>query len=125
MKLETTLPSVPAHAEVDYTFSVKFHFNVTPFVARQKINNYLLTNVGHMLSADEPNTLLMHNGAFWKVPVFCAYPEFKRREHLGDLAVNVESGEIDFAKSTFASSADIEARADAIYNSLATLSTGV
>lgn len=125
MKVETTFPTVPEHAEVDYTFSVRFHFNITPFVARQKVNAYLLVNVGHMLSVDEPSTLLMDNGAFWKVPVFCAFPEFKRREYLGDLAVNAESGEIDFSKSTFVSSADIEARADAVYHSLATLPTGV
>jgi len=73
-------------------------------------------NVGHMLSAGEPS-LVLDGGAYWKVPVFCAYPELKRREHLGDVLMNAESGEIDLSKSSFASAADIEARADAIYHS--------
>ena len=124
MKIETTQPPAPANAEVDYTFSVKFRFNITPLVARQKINAYLLMNVGHMLSADEP-TLLVNDNVYWKVPIFCAYPEFKRREILGDLMMNAETGEIDLSKSSFASADDIAQHAEAIYHSLAPLSTGI
>ena len=124
MKIETTTPPAPANAEVDYTFSVKFHFNITPLVARQKINAYLLMNVGQMVTADEP-TLLVNEEVYWKVPIACAYPEFKRREVLGDLIMNAETGEIDLAKSTFASADDIAQRADAIYHSFAPLSTGI
>ena len=113
MNIETAPPHVPVHAEVDYTFSVRIQFNITPFVARQKVNSYLLMNVGNMVTAGEP-TLLLNGEAFWKVPVFCAYPEFKWRKHLGDLAMNAESGEIDFARSSFASAHEIEARANAI-----------
>jgi hypothetical protein len=124
MQVETIPPFAATEAEIDYTFSVKFRFNITPLVARQKANVYLLMNVGNMLSAGEP-TLLLAGGAYWKIPVWCAYPEFKRREHLGDLIMDTDSGEIDLGRSSFASAAAIEARADAIYHSLAALSTGV
>ncbi len=124
MKVETPPPPVPAQAEVNYSFSVKFHFNVTPLVARQKANAYLLMNVGNMVSADEP-TLFVNGGVFWRIPVFCAYPEFKRRGHLGDLIMSAESGEIDLSKSSFASAADIEARANAIYHSIAASPAGI
>jgi hypothetical protein len=124
MQIETSPPAAPAQAEINYTVSVKFRFNITPLVARQKVNAYLLMHVGHMLSADEP-TLLVNDGAHWKIPVFCAYPEFKRREHLGDLIMDTNSGEIDFSRSSFASAADIEARASVIYHSLAPSPAGV
>lgn len=122
-KVELSPPNIPAQAEVDYTIQVRFHFNITPFVARQKVNAYLVTHVGHMLSSDEP-TLLLGDRAYWKVPVYCAFPEFKRREHLGDLIMDVETGAILLEKSSFTSAAEIEARADAIYHSLATSPTG-
>ncbi|MBI3761459.1 MAG: hypothetical protein HY260_06300 [Chloroflexi bacterium] len=124
MRVETAPPPAPGHAEVAYTVSVKFQFNVTPLIARQKVNAYLLTHVGHMLSADEP-TLLLNNGAFWKIPIFCAYPEFKRREYLGDLLMNAESGEIVLSNSSFKTATEIEARADAVYHSLAAPATRV
>ncbi len=117
--IEITPHAVPSQAEVDYTVQVRFRFNVTPFTAQQKVNAYLLSNVGQMLSAGEP-VLLINSGAFWKVPVFCAFPEIKRREHIGDLIVDTESGAILLDKSSFTSAAEIEARADAIYHSLAT-----
>jgi hypothetical protein len=46
LQIEMTLPLAAPEAEVDYTFSVKFRFNLTPLVARQKANGYLLMNVG-------------------------------------------------------------------------------
>lgn len=117
--IEMTPPAIPVQAEVDYTIQVRFRFNITPFAAQQKVNAYLLLNVGQMLSAGEP-TLLINDGAFWKVPVLCAFPDLKRREYLGDLAVDAESGAVVLEKSSFASSSEIEARADAIYHSITT-----
>ncbi|MDE3090402.1 MAG: hypothetical protein KGJ80_13555, partial [Chloroflexota bacterium] len=93
------------------------------FVAQQKVNAYLLLNVGQTLSAGEP-TLLQNGGAFWKVPIWCAFPDLHRRDYLGDLVVDAESGAIVLEKSAFTSSSDIEARADAIYHSLTSPSAG-
>jgi hypothetical protein len=115
--IELAPPAVPAQAEVDYTIQVRFRFNITPFIAQQKVNVYLLLNVGQMLSAGEP-TLLINNGAFWKVPLLCAFPDLKRREHLGHLVVDAESGAIVLEKSSFGSASEIEARANALYHSL-------
>lgn len=117
--IEMAPPAVPAQAEVDYTIQVRFRFNITPFAAQQKVNAYLLLNVGQMLSAGDP-ILLINNGAFWKMPVYCAFPDLKRRDYLGDLVVDAESGAIVLEKSSFASASEIEARADAIYHSVAT-----
>ncbi|MBI3913048.1 MAG: hypothetical protein HY327_02460 [Chloroflexi bacterium] len=116
--VEITPPAVPPQAEVEYTIQVHFRLNVTPFVAQQKVNAYLLLNVGQMLSASEP-TLLINHGAYWKVPVFCAFPDLKRREALGDLLVDAESGAIVLEKSSFKSASEIEARVNAVYHSLA------
>lgn len=117
--IEITPPMFPTQAEVDYTIQVRFRFNITPFVAQQKVNAYLLLNVGQMLSAGEP-TLLINQRAFWKVPIFVAFPALKRREYLGELVLDAESGSIVLEKSSFKSAQDIEARVDAIYHSLTT-----
>lgn len=114
--VELTPPAVPVQAEVDYTVQVHFRFNITPFVAQQKINAYLLLNVGQMLSAGEP-TLLINDRAFWKAPVYCAFPDLRRREYLGDLVVDAESGAIVLEKSSFGSASKIDARVEVLYHS--------
>ncbi len=118
MNIEVAPLPIPTEAEVNYSFSVRFQFNITPAVARQKVNTYLLMNVGNMLSGGEP-TLLLGTVTCWKVPVFCAYPEFERRELLGDLAVNAETGEIDLDRSSFSSATAIGERADALHHTFA------
>jgi hypothetical protein len=120
MKTEVLAPSFPTQAEVDYRIEVKFRFNVTAFVACQNVNVYLLTNVGNMLSAGEP-TLSLGERPCWKVPVFCAYPEFRRRERIGELLVDADSGAILLEQSFPSSAKEIESRAEAIYRTLASL----
>ena len=55
---EMPVPLLPVEAEVRYRMEVVFRLTVTPFVARQKANVYLLMNVGNLLSADEPGLVL-------------------------------------------------------------------
>jgi hypothetical protein len=123
MMMQVQIPPPPAGsatAEVDMTVRVRFQFNITPFVALQTINAYLLMNVGHMVSADEPTTMLLDKGAFWRVPVFCAYPDLGHREYLGDLLVDAESGAVTLQDSSFSSPEEIADRAEERYRSLTT-----
>ncbi len=120
---EIVAPPVPARAEVRYRMEVTFQFNITPFVARQSANVYLLMNAGNMLSAGEP-VLFLGEHSHWKMPVFCAFPEFNRREKIGELAVDVESGAILLERSYPSSPQEIEYHAERIYHSLVASSTG-
>jgi len=124
MKVQIPPPPGPATAEVDMTVRVRFQFNITPFIALQTVNAYLLMNVGHMVSADEPTTMLLNDGAFWKVPVFCAYPDLGHREYPGGLLVDAESGIVMLQGSSFSSPEEIADRAEERYRSLTAPATG-
>ena len=115
---EIFAPPVPAQAEVRYRIEVLFRCAITPFVARQNANVYLLMNVGNMLSAGEP-TLFIGERPHWRVPVFCAFPEFNRREKIGELAVDVDSGAILLEESYPSSPEEMERHAEAAYHSVA------
>jgi len=108
---------LPVEAEVRYRMEVVFRLTVTPFVARQNANVYLLMNAGNLLSAGEPG-LVLGETPYWQVPIFCAFPEFGRREQIGVLAVDVNSGAILLEHSYPSSPQEIERRAEAIYHSL-------
>ena len=120
---EIVAPPVPAQAEVRYRMEVTFRCAITPFVARQNVNTYLLMNVGNMLSAGEP-ILFLGEHPHWKVPVFCAFPEFDRREKIGELAVDINSGAILLDQSYPSSPQEIDRHAETVYHSLTPPSTG-
>lgn len=123
LESETVAPPVPAQAEVRYRMEVTFRRAITPFVARQNVSAYLLMNVGNMLSAGEP-ILFLGECPHWKVPVFCAFPEFNRREKIGKLAVDMDSGAILLEQPHPFSPEEIDHHAETVYHSLATPSTG-
>jgi len=116
---EIFAPPISAEAEVRYRIEVAFRCAITPFVARQNANVYLLKNVGNMLSAGEPN-LFMGESPHWRVPIFCAFPEFNRREKIGELAVDIASGAILLEQSFPSSPREIERHAEVAYDSIAT-----
>ncbi len=123
LKSEMVAPPVPEQAEVRYRVDVSFLCTITPFVARQNANVYLLMNVGNMLSAGEP-ILFLGEHPHWKVPVFCAFPEFNRRDKIGELAIDIDSGAILLEQSYPSSPREIERHAQIAYDSLAAPSTG-
>ena len=122
-EIEMMALPVPVNAEVRYRMDVSFRVAITPIVARQNANVYLLMNVGNMLSAGEP-VLSLRDRPYWKVPIYCAFPEFMRREKIGELAVDMNDGAILLEYSFPSSPLEIERHAEIAYDSLATSSTG-
>ena len=117
MRNEMSTPVLPEQAEVRYHMEVTFRVAITPFVAQQNANVYLLMNVGNMLSAGDP-ILALGEHPYWKVPIYCAFPEFGRREKIGDLAVDVDSGAIMLEESYPSSAEAIERYAQITYDTL-------
>lgn len=117
MRSEMSTPVLPEQAEVRYHMEVTFRLAITPFVAQQNANVYLLMNVGNMLSAGDP-VLSLGVDPYWKVPIYCAFPEFGQREKIGDLAVDVDSGAILLEASYPSSAEAIERHAQLAYDTL-------
>lgn len=113
LQSEIVSPPISAQAEVRYRMEVTFRCAITPLVARQNANVYLLMNVGNMFSAGDP-ILFLGEPPYWKVPVFCAFPEFEQREKIGELAVDMGSGAILLKQSYPSSPQELERHAKAI-----------
>jgi len=122
VEIEAAVLPALVDAEVRYRMDISFRVAITPLVARQNANVYLLMNVGNMLSAGEP-VLSLSAQPHWKVPVYCAFPEFGRREKIGELAVDVNSGAILLEQSFPSSPREIERYAEIAHDSLAASST--
>ncbi|MBM4461198.1 MAG: hypothetical protein FJ011_26160 [Chloroflexi bacterium] len=116
IEIEAAVLPALVDAKVRYRMDISFRVAITPLVARQNANVYLLMNVGNMLSAGEP-VLSLSAQPHWKAPVYCAYPEFRRREKIGELAMDVNNGAILLEQSFPSSPREIERYAEIAYDS--------
>jgi hypothetical protein len=67
--------------------------NVTAAIARRKVNAFLATYVGNLLLADDP-VLTLSERITWRVPVDLTAPPAGRLGRVGEVDVDVESGEL-------------------------------
>ncbi len=85
-----TLPST-GRLQVDVRLTAEV--NVSAVVARRKVNAFLATHVGNLLLADEP-VLTLCERIVWRVPVDLTAPPGGRLGRVGEVDVDVESGEL-------------------------------
>jgi hypothetical protein len=70
-------------AQVDINVHVTATINVTPFVARQKVNVLLLDKVGTGLLSETPELATSGGRLYWRVPVALALPGRGRLDQVG------------------------------------------
>jgi hypothetical protein len=81
-------------AQVDINVHVTATINVTPFVAKQKVNVLLLDKIGTGLLSESPDLAASEGRLYWRVPVALALPGRGRLGHLGAIDVDVQTGEV-------------------------------
>lgn len=91
--LEKPLGFVPGSAHVDIQLHVSAQINITPFVARQKVNVLMLDRVGNLLHGGEPE-LAVSNRLCWRVPVLLSTPRRGLVGQVGAVQIDAQSGEV-------------------------------
>jgi len=93
--MTVTIPKVrlPGGSRVTLKLEVSTDFNVSAAVAGQRVNRFLAMNVGNMLAAGEPE-LVVGEELLWRVPVLFGTPKKGLLGKVGELFVDVNSGEI-------------------------------
>jgi hypothetical protein len=85
--------AVPAGATVDIHIHVTAPVNITPFVARQKVNAFVKMEVSTQLRAEEPD-LLVGDRLCWSVPVVLGFPDRGIVGKVGEVQVDATTGEV-------------------------------
>ena len=80
-------------AQVDIQLHVSAQVNITPFVARQKVNLLMLDQVGNLLHGGEPE-LLVSEKLYWRVPVLLSTPHRGLVGQVGAIRVDAQTGEL-------------------------------
>ncbi|MBI1930207.1 hypothetical protein HYR99_38895 [Candidatus Poribacteria bacterium] len=90
MQASVTGLEIPHHRKVQIKLEVAAECNITPFVAKQKVNRFLLLSVGNLLKADEPSLDISPNVLRWRVPVVYALPDRGIVGKVGELYVDAD-----------------------------------
>lgn len=121
--MKASISSLPttSQAAVKLQLDVTADLNITPFVAQQQVNQFLLERVGNYLSAGEPE-LVIDERLYWRVPVIYALPRRGKLGQVGTCIVDVQTGETQIEPGT-PSIAEMEKHAEFLYSN-STSSTG-
>lgn len=84
------------HLEIEIKLSTDVH--VSAFVAKQKVNHFLATEVGNLLHSGEP-ALAVADKIYWRVPILLSVPSKGQLGQVGEIDVDVESGEVKIEPS--------------------------
>ncbi len=68
--------------------------NVTPFIARQKVNVFLLDKAGTGLLSGSPGLAIIGERLCWRIPVTLALPGLGRVGKVSSVDVDAQTGEV-------------------------------
>jgi len=86
--------------KVTFKVEVKGELNFTAFVARQRVNHYLVMYVGNLLRAGEPDLLVSNDLLQWDVPVLYSLPDYGTLGQVGHILVDAQNGDLKLNDST-------------------------
>ena len=121
-KVELEKIKIPKTKNIQFKFELQGEFNITSFVARQKVNRYLLLNTGNLIHAMEPD-LVIGDELQWKVPVGYSLPGKGLSGRVGEIMVDANTGNLLLEKSTPIS--EIETNAECLYQQASSNSTNL
>ncbi|MBI1915463.1 MAG: hypothetical protein HYS12_12110 [Planctomycetes bacterium] len=84
---------VPAGATVDIHIHVTAPVNITPFVARQKVNAFVKMEMSTQLRGEQPD-LIVGERLCWSVPIVLGFPDRGIVGKVGEIQVDATTGEL-------------------------------
>jgi hypothetical protein len=95
----TKTPLSTNGTKVKVKIELSSEINISPFIARQKANVFLLTHLGNLVWANEPKLSMSNGGLHWIVPICYTIPNHSSTQ-VGELAIDVNNGEVILTDST-------------------------
>lgn len=104
------IQTLPQTGKLEVSIRVSADVNISAYAARQKANGFLLSHVGYMLHAGEPE-LVIGPRIVWRVPVILSQRSVGDVGLAGSIDVDVETGQINVRPAQIE---EIQTRADEI-----------
>jgi hypothetical protein len=92
---------VPATADVEIEIKLRAQVNITATTAQRKVSRFMLDRVSNLLCGNPP-TLIVGERLHWRVPIWLGFPARGLIGKVGEMDVDVETGELIFTDSLLA-----------------------
>lgn len=87
------IQALPQTGHLEVNIRVSAQVNVSAFVARQKADSFILSQISYMMHAGEPE-LVLNNRILWRVPVVLSQRSRGNVGQVGAVDVDVETGQL-------------------------------
>jgi hypothetical protein len=91
--------TLPQGATVSIRIEVTAPLNITAYVARQKVNAFVIMEVSSQLRSEQPD-LRVGERLCWSVPVVLGFPDRGIVGKVGEIQVDATTGELLVEKDT-------------------------
>ena len=99
--------SLPRTGRVEVDIKVTADINISAYAARQKVNDFVLSDISYMMHAGDP-TLVLAERISWRVPIILSLTSRGDVGEVGAIDVDVETGQMHVTPRLIA---EIDARA--------------
>ena len=93
--VDLELLKAPPSVDLEIDIRVRTRMAITAFTAQRKVSRLVLERVSNLLCGEEP-TLVVGDRVRWRVPVWLGFPRQGLVGKVGEIDVDVETGEILF-----------------------------
>jgi hypothetical protein len=93
--VDLELLKAPPSVDLEIDIRVRTRMAITAFTAQRKVSRLVLERVSNLLCGEEP-TLVVGDRVRWRVPVWLGFPKQGLVGKVGEIDVDVETGEILF-----------------------------
>jgi hypothetical protein len=97
-KVELESITFPHNADVEIDIRLRAKANVTAITAQRKVSRLMLDRVSNLLCGNAP-TLVAGDRLRWRVPIWLGFPTHGLVGRVGEIDVDLETGEILFTDS--------------------------
>jgi len=102
--------ALPKTGRLEVDIKVVADVNVSAYAARQKVNDFVLSDISYMMHAGDP-TLVLAERIRWRVPVILSLTSRGDVGEVGTVDVDVETGQMHVTPQLIA---EINARAEGL-----------
>jgi len=115
----TLMESLPKTGRLEVDIKVAADINVSAYAAKQKVNDFVLSDISYMLHAGD-SVLVVGEQICWRVPVILSLTSRGDMGEVGAIDVDVETGQMHVTPQLIA---EINARAESLALSAASTAT--
>ena len=117
--MASVVESLPRTGRMEVDIKVTADVNISAYAARQRVNDFLLSDVSYMMHAAAP-VLVLAERICWRVPVILSLTSRGDVGEVGAIDVDVETGHMHITPQLIA---EINARAEGLAHSSASAPT--